>query len=674
MLRFSCPSCRTVLQLSTPPASGTVACPRCGQRLQVPSAPPERPVGGEAPASRAGVGWHYARGDQRLGPISERQLREMLASAELPPNTLVWSSEVNDWVPANSLPVFSAACRTADAAGPPPLPTREAVPIAPPVTSAPAPARAPLWKRALAEVWATATTTARHAARPVAYARARRQERTLCRREEDARLTLGKRLYKSEAGDPAVLDQIDAIKTRGGAPGQRAAARLEEERRRLLLRLAEPALVTGEGPKGTEDDRAAILAARERLDAHRSKVAELRSGLWPRGGAGWRRVALGGGTVVAVVALVIFLATRPRSPEEPPAPEVAAAPDAPPPELTTQQVVERCEKSVALIKGDTGSGSGFLIRKGVLATNAHVLANSPIERINIYFPSVVPPDKKPRPAKALLYEDRARDLAFVSVETDLPPLSVAPGYQLIRGQSVVVIGNPGVTRDVTLQNAVSQGIMSTLIHAPDDFDYYQLNIAVNPGNSGGPVLDNRGQVLGVVTIKAQQEGVAFCVPCGEVEKAAAAAAASTPKQCDDTRSRHDAQAVCRRLDRAGDLYLDALDLSSLRARNAIEAGDPAEDVMRRTNDSLRAFRKKNDESLADDLRPTVGRLTSEPSLADDVREKMSALWDLHGEIKKDLDSFRGTLAAFDERTRKWRGLHRYLANTLRARLGISEDF
>jgi S1-C subfamily serine protease len=187
------------------------------------------------------------------------------------------------------------------------------------------------------------------------------------------------------------------------------------------------------------------------------------------------------------------------------------------PELTSlERVIAQATPSIALIQGRTSSGTGFLIEPNVIATNKHVISDELISSLRVYFPSAPKQNQGPYSAK-LLYEDELQDLAFLRVETPLPPLPIEDGYQFRQGQEILVIGNPGVgNSDMVLKNAVSKGIMSTEVTVLGR-PYYQLSISINPGNSGGPVLDDQGNVVGVLTLKAaKNEGLAFCIPVGQL--------------------------------------------------------------------------------------------------------------------------------------------------------------
>jgi serine protease Do len=103
--------------------------------------------------------------------------------------------------------------------------------------------------------------------------------------------------------------------------------------------------------------------------------------------------------------------------------------------------------------------------------------------------------------------DRVRELGIT-----LNPLTVAPPGSLESGDAVYAVGNPGMGFMV-LDHTVSEGIVSSLARNFNDVVYLQTTAAVNPGNSGGPLVNTRGEVVGLITLKAMfQEGVAFALP------------------------------------------------------------------------------------------------------------------------------------------------------------------
>jgi S1-C subfamily serine protease/HEAT repeat protein len=207
----------------------------------------------------------------------------------------------------------------------------------------------------------------------------------------------------------------------------------------------------------------------------------------------------------------------PKNTKKPTGPKVAAVPvdDAPDRLMNTSEIVAKYEPSVALIKGKKGSGTGFIARPGIVATNAHVIDNERIKDIEVRFPSAEETKQGPYPAK-LLFQDRDRDLALLGVATQLPAVKIAEKYKFRKGEDVTVIGNPGVGGQMILENAISRGIVSSMTKIKEH-TFLQLGISINPGNSGGPVFDPKGRVIGVVTLKTtQQEGLAFAVPAEDL--------------------------------------------------------------------------------------------------------------------------------------------------------------
>ena len=179
---------------------------------------------------------------------------------------------------------------------------------------------------------------------------------------------------------------------------------------------------------------------------------------------------------------------------------------------STEEIVAEVEGSVAVVSGQHSSGSAFVVLPGIIATNSHVIDSEEIDDLEVVFPSGTETQKGPFKA-ALLYEDPERDIAFLKISTqDHDVLPTVRDYKFRRGQKVIAIGSPGRGDGKVLENAVSEGILSTQTEVADQ-QYYQLSMAINPGNSGGPILDTEGNVLGIVRMTgAKTEGLAYCIP------------------------------------------------------------------------------------------------------------------------------------------------------------------
>ena len=163
-------------------------------------------------------------------------------------------------------------------------------------------------------------------------------------------------------------------------------------------------------------------------------------------------------------------------------------------ELSAEEIVRRASPAVVLLRGAQVQGTGFLITDtGVIATNAHVV------RDESHLLAVLSPGVD-RPAR-IVYVDADLDFALVKIEgAAMPHLVLADLARVSPGQSVVAIGNPGAG----MPNSVTKGIVSAIGPKPElgGGTWIQTDAAVNPGNSGGPLLDASGEVIGINTARA----------------------------------------------------------------------------------------------------------------------------------------------------------------------------
>ena len=270
----------------------------------------------------------------------------------------------------------------------------------------------------------------------------------------------------------------------------------------------------------------------------------------------------------------------------------------------------RYEPSVALIKGKVGSGTGFVVKRGIVATNSHVIEEELIDGIEVRFPET--PAGKQGPLSAqLLYEDRKRDIAFLAVGTDLKALELEPNYGFRKGEDITVIGNPGLGDEVVLENAITRGVMSSKI-VIEGMNYFQMSIAINPGNSGGPVFDSTGRVIGVATLKANKaEAMGFCIPVDELRLAANELARRHPEMI----ARHRAVATLKALTLAGVMYVFGIVSRAGRLQGA-----DADDVRK-----LQETVKSLDDKLFSRIDGEVFALQNESSLSPRTRRNYQEL-------------------------------------------------
>lgn len=340
--------------------------------------------------------------------------------------------------------------------------------------------------------------------------------------------------------------------------------------------------------------------------------------------------------------------------------------------LSPEQIVALHEASVVLIKGATGNGTGFVVAPGVVVTNFHVIEGSTLGELEVYFPGAKPPSKLPTRVTSVRLTDRVRDLAFLSVETSLKPLPVSTTHEFRRGQSVTVIGNPGVGVDLVLENAVSVGVLSTKAEFRGQ-SFYQVSIGINPGNSGGPCFDSRGEVIGVVTMKAsKQEGIAFCVPASDVRSALLAQARVTAAEARRVSSNHDATAVVSRLDRVGDVYATTMELYSTSMKRAIDAGLTVDVGLRTARDKVGETVLVLDQTMMAGMESISRQVARDAQVPEGVRTKIAELWSNYSELKSYVSNPRGTYLTYSAKSRELRDQRTRLMGALRLLLDIPE--
>lgn len=217
------------------------------------------------------------------------------------------------------------------------------------------------------------------------------------------------------------------------------------------------------------------------------------------------------------------------------APPVLGDAPAPPPELAQRKpeslagVAERVLPSVVTVRvarpAGTSEGSGFIATSdGYVITNDHVVAGATGRA------SVVFSDGSSSPA-TIVGRDPESDIAVIKVRKDgLRPVAFGDSEALAVGDPVLAIGSP-----LSLANTVTAGIVSALDRTMQAGEpggptrYYaaiQTDAAVNHGNSGGPLVDGAGRVIGVnSTIKSIAEGheagnigLAFAIPINQAKR------------------------------------------------------------------------------------------------------------------------------------------------------------
>lgn len=162
-------------------------------------------------------------------------------------------------------------------------------------------------------------------------------------------------------------------------------------------------------------------------------------------------------------------------------------------------------------KREISGGTGFVVGENLILTNKHVASDLEAEY------TVITNDQKEYEAE-ILAVDPVFDITILKAQTGLPALALGDSSNLEIGQTVIAIGNALGE----FQNTVSVGVVSGLrrtIGAELRF-LIQTDAAINQGNSGGPLINLKGKVIGINTaIAANAENIGFAIPINTAKKA-----------------------------------------------------------------------------------------------------------------------------------------------------------
>jgi serine protease Do len=172
-----------------------------------------------------------------------------------------------------------------------------------------------------------------------------------------------------------------------------------------------------------------------------------------------------------------------------------------------------------LVTTERASGSGVIVdRDGYIVTNAHVVRNARHVRVELPAPNAGASILSARSRAVggqIVALDLETDLAVIKVEErNLPALAFGDSDELKPGQLVLAVGSP-----LGLRNSVSLGVISAVarqLEPESPMIYVQTDASINPGSSGGPLVDMRGRLIGINTMIASQaggnEGLGFAAP------------------------------------------------------------------------------------------------------------------------------------------------------------------
>lgn len=184
--------------------------------------------------------------------------------------------------------------------------------------------------------------------------------------------------------------------------------------------------------------------------------------------------------------------------------------------LTVGEVSDMVNPGTVLIyassSGQSGFGTGFFVRQnGYIVTNYHVIQGAENVTVTLYSDEELEAD--------VVWYSTADDLAILKIDgTGYPTLKIGDSDQVKVGDTAIAIGNPGGN---VCPWTTTKGIISALdrevtvegSRAIADLTLMQTDAQVNPGNSGGPLCNDRGEVIGIVTRKlTDYEGIGLAIP------------------------------------------------------------------------------------------------------------------------------------------------------------------
>lgn len=172
----------------------------------------------------------------------------------------------------------------------------------------------------------------------------------------------------------------------------------------------------------------------------------------------------------------------------------------------TEPTIADFTKSVVTIKTYNAHGSGFIISEdGYILTNEHVVGR--LKSVNVIFDNGITLQGE------VIKTSKKRDIALVKIPgKGYKPLKIHSDLNSQKiGSEVFAIGTPA---DIDLGQTVTKGILSG-VREKENQEFIQTDVSISPGSSGGPLINEKGEVIGVVVSKIKGidvEGVGFAIP------------------------------------------------------------------------------------------------------------------------------------------------------------------
>lgn len=181
-------------------------------------------------------------------------------------------------------------------------------------------------------------------------------------------------------------------------------------------------------------------------------------------------------------------------------------------------VIEDSIREVVNIRTDKSAGTGFIIdSRGYVVTNSHIIDGSSVVRVQTFDGEVY--------EARVVGSDSVLDVALLKISGFFDRIELADSGDVQVGEKVIAIGNP-----LGLSFTVTEGIVSGLKRkGPNGLDIYiQTDVTLNPGNSGGPLINSEGKVIGVNNFKiGGAEGLGFALESNTIKESVMALSNNT---------------------------------------------------------------------------------------------------------------------------------------------------
>lgn len=311
--------------------------------------------------------------------------------------------------------------------------------------------------------------------------------------------------------------------------------------------------------------------------------------------------------------------------------------------LSNRELIRLAEPAVCRIRTPSGVGSGFIAGPHLICTNEHVLGLNDESSWMVEFPAR---EGRRFGRITLAFAPNDVDLVLLHVErlpADYKPLAVVTRNQLQKGDRLVVIGSPG-----GMQNVVTEGIVGSFQELNRQM-YIQLSVSVNPGNSGGPAINEFGEVAGVVTLKAEEEGIGMAIPGDVVTQALKDLARLSPTEGIQVRTRWRARQTGTKLVQGGREGVEILRIPSDTA-----AGMKYRETWKQCyGDSPEMSRNLRNDALEPEKHPLFVRLEQ---LFDDIKTAVMQSGTDAAERQRQCELFTVRINAIEEEVKDNYGL------------------